>query len=366
LEVSTGANKTATIAVNANLKEYKATGTGSDNLTISGNSTVAVNKIDTGAGNDTVNVNASGSITGTLDTGNGDDTVVVSGNGASIAGAKISLGAGDDKITLTNSVGANGLKDATIDGGAGRDTLIVSGDISSKGTFKLNSVEVLQASGASAKVSYATIKDQALTLTKDSNGTLEIIAANETAIDLTKLNNKAATGETALTALTLSDVGSGANSGVTVTLNKDDGISETIKLASSAANVTIVGIASGDKLDLTAINDLSQLSSLVTTALVSTSSVTVSSNKVYFMNAASAIDDATKAAAALTSAVSSFASSAKALIAFNNGGKSYLFKAIGDSTTNDIKASELTLIGIVDNEINASDKVSPNGTIEFV
>ncbi|MDY3246580.1 hypothetical protein, partial [Campylobacter sp.] len=189
-----------------------------------------------------------------------------------------------------------------------------------------------------------------------------IKADNETVIDLTKLNTKVAAGEKALTTIELINVGSGA----TVTLNKDDGISETIKLASSAANVTIVGIASGDKLDLTAINDLSQLSSLVTTALVSTSSVTVSSNKVYFMNAASAIDDATKAATALTSAVSSFASSAKALIAFNNGGKSYLFKAIGDSTANDIKASELTLIGIVDNEINASDKVSPNGTIEFV
>ncbi|MCI6178093.1 MAG: hypothetical protein MR658_04600, partial [Campylobacter sp.] len=349
----------------ANLKEYKATGTGNDNITVSGATSIKVDTINTGAGDDKLSLTGSGAVT-TVDLGSGNDELIVNHANASIENATINLGAGNDKITITN-VSGDGLKGATIDGGAGRDTLIVSGGISGSGDFTLKNIEVLQASGASAKVSYAQIKDQALTLTKASEGKLEIIATNkETTIDLTKLNKNVATGETALDALTLDKVGSGATSGVTVTLNKNDGIAETIKLASSAANVTIVGIASGDKLDLTAINDLSQLSSLVTTALVSTSSVTVSSNKVYFMNAASAIDDATKAAAALTSAVSSFASSAKALIAFNNGGKSYLFKAIGDSTTNDIKASELTLIGIVDNEINASDKVSPNGTIEFV
>ena len=192
LEVSTGAGKTATIAVNANLKEYKATGTGSDVITISGTSTVAVNKIDTGAGNDTVNVNASGSITGTLDTGNGDDIVVVSGASSSIAGATINLGSGNDKITI-GTVGANGLVDATIDGGAGRDTLVVGADISGSGTFTLKNVEVLEASDT-AKVSYAQIKDQALTLTKTGSGSLEIVAASgDTTIDLSKLNNNAAT-----------------------------------------------------------------------------------------------------------------------------------------------------------------------------
>ncbi|MDY4012647.1 MAG: hypothetical protein SOY61_03045, partial [Campylobacter sp.] len=181
---------------------------------------------------------------------------------------------------------------------------------------------------------------------------------NETAIDLTKLNNKVVSGDaTALTALTLDNVGSGA----TVTLNKDDGIAETIKLAANAKDVTITGIAAGDKLDLTA-TSLSSVSGTVSE--LTSGSTQVANNKAYFMTASSAIDTASAAAAAL-SAVTSFASGNNALIAFNNGGKSYLFKATGDSTSTSISASELTLIGIVDNEINASDKVENNGVITF-
>ena len=368
LEVSTGAGKKAEIAVNANLKEYKATGTGSDNLTISGNSTVAVNKIDTGAGNDTVNVNASGSITGTLDTGNGDDIVVVSGNGSSISGAKINLGSGNDKITLA-TVGQDGLKGATIDGGAGRDTLIISGDISTKGDFTLKNIEVLQAN-TSAKVSYAQIKDQTLTLTKSGGADkLEINAANETAINL-NLNNKAASGETALDKLDLIDVGSGANSGVTVTLNKDDGIAETIKLDQNAKGgnaVTITGIAAGDKLDATAAGVGSSVSatsaSSITELKTTDTNKTISNNGVYFMNATSAIDSASAALSALSSVVSSFTSTAKALIGFNHDGKSYLFAANGSSGAT-IEEKDLTLVGIVDNTFDANDKVE-NGIITF-
>ena len=365
LEVSTGANKTATIAVNANLKEYKATGTGSDEITISGNNTVAVNKIDTGAGNDTVNVSASGSITGTLDTGNGDDTVVVSGNGASISGATINLGAGDDKITLA-TVGENGLKGATIDGGAGRDTLIVSGDLSGSGDFTLKNIEVLQAN-TSAKVSYAQIKDQALTLTKSGAGTLEIVATNkETTIDLTKLNKNVATGETALTELTLDKVGSGANSGVTVTLNKDDGISETIKLASDAKNanaVTITGIASGDKLDASGAGVGSSVSG---SAESLTSQASIQSNKLYFIAAEKAILTGSDAVSALSSSVSvtQFSNSTvKAAIAFNYQDKAYIFAA-NASTNSSLDPTKLTLVGIVDNIIDASDSAAA-GVITF-
>ena len=361
LEVSTGAGKTATIAVNANLKEYKATGTGSDVITISGTSTVAVNKIDTGAGDDSLTVSgANASLTGTIDLGTGKDTLTVSG--ASISGATINLGAGDDKITI-NGVAANGLKGATIDGGAGRDTLVVSGDISGSGDFTLKNVEVLEAASGTAKVSYAQIKDQALTLTSTS-GTLEINAADTAAIDLSKLNNKVVSGDaTALTKLELTNVGSGA----TVKLNANDGIAETITLASNAGGnnkVTIEGINTGDALNLSGISGLSGLSSIVSKALVSSSPVTVSADTIYFMAAAKAITTASDAANLLSDAVSSFASDANALIAFNNGGKSYLFKATGDSTTGGITASELTLIAIVDNEINGGDQVA-SGAITF-
>ena len=256
LEINTGgnANAKATITVNANLKEYVGKGSGKDDITVSGNNTVTVSTINTGAGDDKLTLNASGAVN-RVDLGAGNDEMIVSGAGASIANATINLGAGNDKITLATVV-QNGLKGATIDGGAGRDTLIVSGDLSTSGDFTLKNIEVLQASGAGTeKVSYAQIKDQELTLTKDSQGALEIIAtANDTTIDLTKLNNKVAAGETALTELKLTDVGSGANSGVTVTLNKDDGIAETIKLANGAAGVTIDGFKStSDKLNVNGI-----------------------------------------------------------------------------------------------------------------
>ena len=250
LEVSTGAGKTATIAVNANLKEYKATGTGKDDITVSGATSITVDTINTGAGDDSLLVSDNGTVK-VVDLGSGKDELTVSG--ASISGATINLGAGDDKIII-NSVAANGLKGATIDGGAGRDTLVVGDNISGSGNFTLNSIEVLQASGASAKVDYSQIKDQALTLTKTGGGSLEIVAASgDTTIDLSKLNNKVVSGDaTALTALDLTNVGSGASSGVTVTLNKDDGIAEKITLGASASKVTINGFnQTEDVLDLT-------------------------------------------------------------------------------------------------------------------
>ena len=291
--------------------------------------------------------------------------MTVSGDNASISGATINLGAGDDKITLA-TVGQDGLKGATINGGAGRDTLIVSGDLSGSGDFTLKNIEVLQAN-TSAKVSYAQIKDQALTLTKSGAGTLEIVATNkETTIDLTKLNKNVATGETALTELTLDKVGSGANSGVTVTLNKDDGISETIKLASDAKNanaVTITGIASGDKLDASGAGVGSSVSG---SAESLTSQASIQSNKLYFIAAEKAILTGSDAVSALSSSVSvtQFSNSTvKAAIAFNYQDKAYIFAA-NASTNSSLDPTKLTLVGIVDNIIDASDSAAA-GVITF-
>ena len=368
LEVNTGGNAetTATIKVTANLKEYVGKGSGKDEITISGNgSNVTVSKINTGAGDDKLTVSGSGSVVN-VDLGSGNDELTVSGAGASISGATINLGAGDDKITLTGA-GDIKLSDATIDGGAGRDTLIVNGDISDKGDFTLKNIEVLQISGGgTAKLSYAQIKDQTLTLTKSGGGTLEIkVTNNETTIDLTKLNNKTVSGDkTALDKLTLDNVGSGA----TVTLNKDDGIAETIKLAADAKGdgkaVTINGIGVGDKLDATATNLISSVTATSSTNITKLTSdiKTVSANKVYFMDTSSAIDSASAAVTAL-SAVTSFASNAKALIGFNYGNKSYLFAANGTAGTT-IEEKELTLVGIVDNKFGDGDTVNA-GVITF-
>ena len=245
LEVSTGAGKTATIAVNANLKEYKATGTGKDDITVSGATSIKVDTINTGAGDDTITLNQSGSVT-TLKAGAGNDTVSVA-SGATIE--TVDLGAGNDTISLASGANVSG---ATIDGGAGRDTLVISGS----GDFTLKNVEVLEA--ASGTVSYAQIKDQALTLTSGS-GTLTIKAASgDTTIDLSKLNTKVVGNEVALDKLTLDNVGSGTTTDVTVKLTaKDANIDETIKLAAGAAQqekITFTSFATGsDKVNISAI-----------------------------------------------------------------------------------------------------------------
>ena len=337
LEVSTGAGKTADITVTAALKEYKAQGTGKDNLTVSGGS---VTKVDTGAG---------------------DDIVVVSGDSSSIAGATINLGSGNDKITI-GTVGANGLVDATIDGGAGRDTLVVSGGISDSGAFTLKGVEVLEASGT-ATVSYAQIKDQALTLTKTGSDTLTIKAADtDTTIDLTKLNNKVVSGDaTALTKLELTNVGSGA----TVKLDAKDGIAETITLASGAKKVAITGIAAKDELGGAGLNSTASSFDI---ASVSSNKISITANKAYFVKASdikmTSITDETNLMAAISDAAKSLSSGSTAIIAVNDGNNNAaIYQVTGGSSTGATDET-LKLIATVDNTIDNNDIVS-GGVITF-
>ena len=384
LEVNTGgkADAAADIKVNANLKEYVGKGVGKDNITVSGDA-VTVDTINTGAGNDTLIVNGSGSvtnvdlgagndelivsganasITGTINLGAGEDELIVSGG--SIANAKINLGANNDVITIT-SVKDNGLAGATIDGGAGRDTLIVSGDISGKGVFNLSNVEVLEASGAGVKVSYSQIKDQALTLTKSGNADkLEINADNETAINL-NLNNKVVSGETALDKLDLTNVGSGANSGVTVTLNKDDGIAETINLAADASGdkaVKITGLGTGDILKGDAL-DAAITAPFVkfTKAAGEGASTALKANAAYWINTNADVSTAEKALAALGNVT--LDNNKKALVAFNTDNGTYIYSVSGAQDAN-LKATNFTLAAIVDDKINNKDSVA-GGVITF-
>ena len=248
------------------LKEIKD-GAANTTLNISGAShNLSGDTIDLGAGNDTLNIDGvSGNVinlsNAKINLGTGDDTLHV--RFANISGATIDLGAGNDIIDIA-SMTAQGLSGATIDGGEGRDTVRVIGDTSDVYPFDpkavnltLKNIEVLQAKGQgekASKVSVSAVNGQELTLTKfsETNGTLEIVATKtDTNIDLSKLNKTVVGNEVPLDKLTLSNVGSGASSGVTVTLNKDDGIAETIKLASGAETVTISGFKSTeDKLNV--------------------------------------------------------------------------------------------------------------------
>ena len=368
LEVNTGgnANAKATITVNADLKEYVGKGSGKDEITVSGDNTnVTVSTINTGAGDDKLTLNNSGAVIA-VDLGAGNDEMTVSGDHASIANATINLGAGNDKFTF-NSGNVSG---ATINGGTGTDTIVLSGDASAiKSLTSFEKISISENSNLSLDAfngNIASLGTGNLSLGASQNDKkLTLDASNATTIDLSKVvkDTTASSGAD----IELTNVGSGTTSGVTITLNKDDNIAETITLASDAKNanaVTITGIASGDKLDASAAGVGSQISSSI--AELSSQSSTVSSNKAYFVTANKAITTATEAASELTSISAKFSttSSVKALIAFNNGDKSYIFAANNSNSSTDIASSELTLVGIVDNIINANDKAA-NGIIEF-
>ena len=267
------------------------------------------------------------------------------------------------KLTLdlvtTQAVTAANLE--TVKGSATtNDTLVVSGDYTA--LTAIDDIDALTLSG-DTPLKAAAITGDTLVISSGGSNKLSVDASGADTVDLLNLSK----GEGTPT-IEITKVGLGTQSGATITLNSGDGIAETITLASTAGGdnkVTIEGIGTGDVLNLIGISALSGLSTIESTALVSSSTVEVSTNKIYFMAASEAITTVSDAADLLSGAVSSFAESANALIAFNNAGKSYLFKATGDSNTGDITASELTLIAIVDNEINANDSVAASGAITF-
>ena len=240
LEVNTGgnANATATIAINANLKEYLGKGSGKDILTVSGAS-ATVEKINTGAGDDSLLVSGNGTVK-VVDLGSGKDELTVSGG--SIANATINLGAGNDTFTF-NSGNVSG---ATIDGGAGTDTLTLSGDASG---VSFTSFEKITTSSSSDKVTLKAFNDNLASVKGvelSGSATLTIDASGESTISI---GNKISLASGANTTITVDNVGAGAN----VTLKADDKISETIKLADVAKGsvVTINGAKSTeDKINL--------------------------------------------------------------------------------------------------------------------
>ena len=252
LEVSTGAGKTATIAVNANLKEYKATGTGKDDITVSGATSIKVDTINTGAGDDKLSLTGSGAVT-TVDLGTGNDEMTVSHASASIANATINLGPGNDTFTF-NSGNVSG---ATIDGGNGTDTLALSGDASA--IKSLTSFEKISLSNSS-KLSLAAFKGNidslkgatlAFGASASTSKALTLDATDATTINLSKVVKDAGAANAGVIELT--NVGSGA----TVTLNKDDSVAETIALANvnKGSTVTVSNAKTGeDKIDLKAAN----------------------------------------------------------------------------------------------------------------
>ena len=326
LEVSTGAGKTATIAVNANLKEYKATGTGNDNITVSGATSIKVDTINTGAGDDSLLVSGNGTVK-VVDLGSGNDELIVNHASASIANATINLGAGNDTFTF-NSGNVSG---ATIDGGNGTDTLALSGDasaIKSLTSFeKISLSNDSQLSLAAFKGNIDSLKGATLAFGASASGkALTLDASGATTIDLSQVTKD--TEATSGASITLDKVGSGATTDVTVKLNKDDAIVETISLKNldDGKKVTINGFVTGsDKLKLAsgasvgdsiASSDVLKDKVLVGSAINSVANIIGENGKVH--------SDLVSAFSAATAAFS--ASGEKGYIAQVKDGKTYLYE----------------------------------------
>ncbi|MDD0847321.1 DUF4214 domain-containing protein [Campylobacter sp. 46490-21] len=337
-------------------------GDGKNTLIVSG-ANIDGATINTGAGDDKLQLGAplgpdpviapTSVANANIDLGAGNDTLTV--RGASIADATINLGAGNDRIIILSEK-VDDLKGATIDGGEGRDTLViygdttkvVSGDLTTgKSGFTIKSAEVLEIAGNNdVKVNASILNGQSLALTKGTGtGTLEIVADEQT-INLSKLVKTTESGETALTALTLSGIGKDA----TVTLSKTAAsIAETITLASGAANVNINGFATtSDKLKLAEGAAADTISSstvlkdkvLVGTAINSVAKIIGDGGKV-----------ATELVSAFTNATAAFSST---------GQKGYIAQVSGTKTS----LYEITNNGTDQSKIDAGDSVKLIATFD--
>ena len=384
----TASNDTITLST-GKVKSLDA-GAGADTITIGSGANVTT--LDAGAGADTITIN--GSVT-TLNAGDGADKINVSGSVTTLnadagndeitieSGAKITTinaGAGNDTITLKSGAGT----DITINGGDGTDTLVLEASGSSVDFTKIAKIsgfEVLQLSGASssssgAKISYDSIKDN-LNLKVDfgaSGSTLDIVKGENKIINLSNLTG---TNTASGANIKINDI----TAGDTISLNKNDGIKETITLKSAASateQTKINGFASGDILNFSsAASGFSSVSGSF--SAISSSTTTISgSSKAYFANVQNidfgkntlgeAVFEALKTTQSSGNTKSfsvSVSSSAKALLALNYGNDAYIFTVSGGSSATSIEKATVTLLAVVDNVIDTDTDTVSGGQITF-
>ena len=282
-------------------------------------------------------------------TGKSVDKITVD-NGIS----SVNTGAGNDAITLDSTKKIT----TTVDGGAGTDAVILTNANSAGVTLK--NVEILAGTGKVSKTALTSVKQLGSEDTEtygDAVGAADITVTKlgTSGINLSSLK----AGENVTTAkISLQDVKGGT---ITLSKTEDNEIEETVKLDAKAASVKINNIHAGDKLDLKA----TALSS-VSAASAKSESTTILDKDFMFFNGKGTVDTVLKAVEAL-SGVTSMASTAKALVAFNNdaGNKAYLYSIVGNTTTGSVQKEQLKLIAIVDNNIDTNDKATTAGIIEF-
>lgn len=252
---STGNIDLDTVALGATIASVK-TGTGADKvgLATSLNATVIAASVSTGAGNDTINVEAvvGTAATGqtvTIDAGEGNDAIkldVVAGIGYNVQG-----GAGDDTVTV-----ASGTIKTTdkIDGGAGTDTVSVAGQATARIADDfivfnkvLTNFETLKFSSAEGVLDSDLIAPGLQTVAFDASQ----LAANYTSLDFAAgsvVDNVGTQALVANGALTAEAVGYTAAAGAVATvyagsLNITEKLSGTVLAHADTVNLTVKGSA---------------------------------------------------------------------------------------------------------------------------
>ncbi len=370
-----------------------------DEITVSGNG-INLGTLSAGSGTTTINLEGKGGIK-TLNVGDQANTISINGEGGvstiTASGsaahtltvgnqATISSytgGSGDDTITLQSgaSIGltANNATAGTtlqLNTGSGSDTITIE-----KGAKFASGVTIDFTANGSGTLK---LKGNDFDLTKMDpiQGTTKnaLTVKNVTKIDLTDATgniNFGGSGANALEGQTQQAGGTKKDVEITGVKSKDNTITlsnkahEKVTLESGAKGITILSVASGDKIDFSKVaTDLSTAISSGTFSSVGSTgtSTTISSSGAYVWNdSINGFDQIEQVKAQIKTAASSLTTGQKALVAINNDDtsnqKSAIYLVSGSGTgNNDIT---LDLLGIVGHKIDNQDKLGTSGVIEF-
>lgn len=282
-----------------------------------------------GAGNDTINLNAS-TAANTVSGGAGNDGITAGAGNDSIAG-----GAGNDTITM----GANLTANDTIDGGDGTDTLTVSSLTSGAGFANVTNVETIGITGTtSASLSSAI-------------GTSVTFDLADTAVQSLTLN----TGYTGTTTVKMGATGVDA-----VTNNANVALTAT----GVAANFNAASVVGGTGTDVITMSADGTSVSLANVSGVET--ITVTADSTSATNGVTLTTGASTVAATKSMTVDASALSTTAVLTFAGAATAGTLSVTGGAG-NDVIASgdkAATIIGGAGNDqITASDTASINDNI---
>ncbi len=371
-----------------------------DEITVSGNG-INLNKLSAGSGATTINLESKGGIK-TLELGDQTNTISINGEGGvstitasgSVAhtltvGDKATIssytgGSGDDTITLqsgasigTTAAGATTGGTLKIETGSGSDTITIE-----KGAKFGSNVTIDFGANGSGTLKLKGAGGFDLTQMDGTQGTTKnaLTVKNVTKIDLTDATgniNFGGSGANALEGQTQQAGGTKKDVEITGVKSKDNTITlsnkahEKVTLESGAKGITILSVASGDKIDFSKVaTDLSTAISSGTFSSVGSTgtSTTISSSGAYVWNdSINGFDQIEQVKAQIKTAANSLTTGQKALVAINNSDtsnqKSAIYLVSGSGTgNNDIT---LDLLGIVGHKIDNQDKLGTSGVIEF-